>query len=152
MPPFPQLDRAETESVIAYVKQLSGVSEAGQAPRPLEEPVTRVGELLVKGTCHVCHDAAATGLGYRVDDGMPPALSLFTERRTPAQLIRKVREGLAEPSLSARHGRMPLFDYLTPEEVTAAYMYLLTEPPGRVPASPVGPPAASPGGGGRPKP
>ncbi len=154
MPPFPQLDRAETESVIAYVKQLAGVPEAGPAPPPLEEPVTRVGELLVKGTCHVCHDAAATSTNfeYRTGYGEPPPLSFFTEQRTPAQVIRKVREGLAEPSISARHGRMPLFDYLTPEEVTAAYIYLLTEPPGRLSASSVRPPASSPGGGGPPKP
>ena len=153
MPPFPQLDRAETESVIAYVKRISGVPEAGPAPPPLEEPVTRVGELLVKGTCHVCHDAAATptAFEYRVGYGEPPPLSFFTEQRTPAQLIRKVREGLAEPSVSARHGRMPLFDYITPEEVTAAYIYLLTEPPGRSAAAPNAAAASSGGGGGRPK-
>jgi mono/diheme cytochrome c family protein len=152
MPPFPQLDRAETESVIAYVKELSGVPGAGPAPAPIEEPVTRVGELLVKGTCHVCHDAAATpttAFEYRVGYGDPPPLSFFTEQRTPAQLIRKVRDGLAEPSVSARHGRMPIFDYLTREELTAAYIYLLTEPPGRAVAEAASSPPS--GGGGRPK-
>jgi mono/diheme cytochrome c family protein len=155
MPPFPQLDRAETDSLIAYVKQLSGVPEPGPAPPPIEEPVSRVGELLVKGTCHVCHDAAATPtttFEYRVGYGEPPPLSFFTEQRTPAQVIRKVRDGLAEPSVSARHGRMPVFDYLTPEEVTAAYIYLLTEPPERGAAEfPGTAPTASAAAGGRPK-
>lgn len=154
MPPFPQLDHAETESVIAYVKQLSGVPEPGPPPAPLEEPVNRVGELLVKGTCHVCHDASATpttAFEYRVGYGEPPPLSFFTEQRTPAQLVRKVREGLAEPSVSARHGRMPIFDYLTPEEVTAAYIYLLTEPPGRGAAASPGASVPAAAGGGRPK-
>jgi mono/diheme cytochrome c family protein len=137
MPPFPQLDRAETESVIAYVKELSGVPEAGPARPPLRESPERVGELLVKGTCHICHDAAATpttAFEYRVGYGNPPPLSFFTEQRTPPQVIRKVREGLIEPSVSASRGRMPVFDYLSPEEVTAAYLYLLLEPPARVPS------------------
>jgi len=97
MPPFPQLDRAETESVIAYVKELAGVPEAGPARPALREPAARVGELLVKGTCHVCHDAAATpttAFEYRVGYGNPPPLSFLTEQRTPPQVIRKVREGL----------------------------------------------------------
>ena len=147
MPPFPQLDRAETESLIAYVKQLAGVPEPGPAPPPLQEPVIRVGELLVKGTCHVCHDAAAaptTAFEYRVGYGEPPPLAFFTEQRTLPQLVRKVREGLAEPSVSARHGRMPVFDYLTPEEITAAYIYLLAVPPG---AGPVEVPKSAAGGG-----
>jgi len=136
MPPFPQLDRAETESVVAYVKSLAGVAEPGPPPAPIREPVTRVGELLVKGTCHICHDASATpttAFEYRVGYGMPPPMAFFTEQRTATQLIRKVREGLVEPSVSASHGRMPVFDYLTPEEITAAYVYLLVEPPGRAP-------------------
>jgi mono/diheme cytochrome c family protein len=136
MPPFPQLDRAETESVIAYVKELAGVPEG--PPRPaLSEPVARVGELLVKGTCHVCHDAAATpttAFEYRVGYGNPPPLSFLTEQRTPPQVIRKVREGLIEPSVSASRGRMPVFEYLSAKEVTAAYIYLLMEPPARASA------------------
>lgn len=152
MPPFPQLDRAETESVVAYVKELSGVADAGTPRPPLREPVARVGELLVKGTCHICHDAAATpttAFEYRVGYGNPPPLSFFTEQRTSPQVIRKVREGLIEPSVSASRGRMPVFDYLSPQEVTAAYLYLLLEPPGsataeepRRPERPANPPAA----------
>ena len=134
MPPFPQLDRAETESLIAYIKELSGVAAPGPPRPPLREPVARVGELLVKGTCHICHDAAATptALEFRAGYGnSPPPLSFFTEQRTSPQVIRKVREGLIEPSVSASRGRMPVFDYLTPQEVTAAYLYLLVEPPAR---------------------
>lgn len=147
MPPFPQLDRAETESVIAYVKELSGVPESGPPRPPLREPVARVGELLVKGTCHVCHDAAATpttAFEYRVGYGNPPPLSFLTEQRTPPQVIRKVREGLIEPSVSASRGRMPVFDYLSAKEVTAAYLYLLLEPPSRAPAGEAETPERSP--------
>ena len=157
MPPFPQLDRAETESVIGYVKELSGVPEAGPARAPLRESPERVGELLVKGTCHICHDASATpttAFEYRVGYGNPPPLSFFTEQRTPPQLIRKVREGLIEPSVSASRGRMPVFDYLSPEEVTAAYLYLLLEPPVRVAVEEPGTPQRSanpPAGSSRPK-
>jgi mono/diheme cytochrome c family protein len=156
MPPFPQLDRTETESLIAYVKELSGVAEPRPARPPLREPVARVGELLVKGTCHICHDASATSttaFEYRVEYGNPPPLSFFTEQRTSPQVIRKVREGLAEPSVSASRGRMPVFDYLSPQEVTAAYLYLLVEPPGRAPMEGASAPERSPRptAGGRPK-
>ena len=156
MPPFPQLDRAETESLVAYVKELAGVAEPGPPHPPLREPVARVGELLVKGTCHICHDAAATpttAFEYRVGYGNPPPLSFFTEQRTSPQVIRKVREGLVEPSVSASRGRMPVFDYLTPQEVTAAYLYLLVEPPARAAAEGPGAPdrSARASAAGRPK-
>lgn len=156
MPPFPQLDRAETEILIAYVKELAGVPEPGPARAPLREPFARVGELLVKGTCHICHDASATpttAFEYRVGYGNPPPLSFFTEQRTSPQVIRKVREGLVEPSVSASRGRMPVFDYLTPQEVTAAYLYLLVEPPGRALVEGTGAPERSPhpSSGGHPK-
>jgi mono/diheme cytochrome c family protein len=155
MPPFPHLDRDETESLIAYVKELSGVPPPGP-PRPaISESAVRVGELLVKGTCHVCHDAVAsptTEYEYRVGYGNPPPLSFFVQQRTCPQVIRKVRQGLIEPSVAARRGRMPVFDYLTPQEVTAAYLYLLVEPPGSAAATARG--AAAPAGvaaGARPR-
>jgi hypothetical protein len=83
----------------------------------------------------------------------PPALSFFTEQRTSLQVIRKVREGLAEPNLSASRGRMPVFGYLSPQEVTAAYLYLLVEPPGRARLETAEAPERSPRptGGDRPK-
>ena len=133
MPPFPQLDRDETESLIAYVKELAGVPAAGPPRPPIRESAVRVGELLVKGTCHVCHDASAsptTAYEYRVGYGNPPPLSFFVEQRTCPQVVRKVRQGLIEPSVAARRGRMPVFGYLSPQEVTAAYLYLLVDPPG----------------------
>ena len=156
MPPFPQLDREETESLVAYVKELSGVPGPGPERPPIRESTVRVGELLVKGTCHICHDAAATpttAFEYRVGYGNPPPLAFFPEQRTCPQVIRKVREGLIEPSVSATRGRMPVFDYLSAQEVTAAYLYLLVEPPGRAPAeaAKTPAPAARSAGGGRPK-
>jgi mono/diheme cytochrome c family protein len=146
MPPFPQLGRDETESLIAYVKELSGVPGPGPEPPAISEPVVRVGELLVKGTCHICHDAAATpttAFEYRVGYGNPPPLAFFVEQRTCPEVVRKVREGLIEPNVSATRGRMPVFDYLSPQEVTAAYLYLLVEPPGRAAAGPVKPSAVA---------
>jgi len=140
MPPSPQLGPGETESLIAYLKEVAGVPAPSPAPAPIRESVFRVGELVVKGTCHVCHDATpATAPGYRPGDGSPPPLSVIVEKRTCAQLIRKVREGLAEPSISAAHGRIPVFDYLSPQEVTAAYVYLLLEPPTAAPLDTMSP-------------
>jgi hypothetical protein len=48
---------------------------------------------------------------------------------------------------------MPVFDYLSPEEVTAAYLYLLVEPPGPPPieGASVRERSPRPTSGGRPK-
>ncbi|MFQ5741221.1 MAG: c-type cytochrome, partial [Acidobacteriota bacterium] len=56
-----------------------------------------------------------------------PALATLSRTRLPEQVIRKVREGSLEPG--GIRGRMPIFSYLTDEEVTAVYYYLATQPP-----------------------
>jgi mono/diheme cytochrome c family protein len=92
-----------------------------------------VGEHLVKGTCHICH--AATGPGtdpQALIRNVLPSLASFARDRTVFQVLRKVRAGAPiemGPLHQASGGRMPVFSYLTDDEVAAAYLYLIIYPP-----------------------
>lgn len=131
MPVFDHLSAGEIESLVLYLEKLADVPGARERESiEVRASVTRVGELLVKGTCHTCHAAAGRGGGPEVlQRGVIPSLDTFSEQKSPTFFVRKVREGapLAE-GWNAR-GRMPVFSYLTDEEVRAAYGYLVLYPP-----------------------
>jgi mono/diheme cytochrome c family protein len=132
MPPFRQLAREEVEALLAYLEELAGVPGAERKQIWLSEPAIRVGEHLVKGTCHICHEASGPGLAVGV--GTPeaiPSLASLPRDRFPSEVIRKVREGLAKPTpmMTSNRGQMPIFSSLKPEEVAAAYAYLVRYPP-----------------------
>ena len=132
MPPFRHFAPEELKALQAYLDELAGVPGAESRQIWLLEPSTRVGEHLVKGTCHICHEA--TGPGQAIAVGTPdaiPSLATLAKDRTSSEVIRKVREGLARPTpmMTSVHGQMPVFSDLTPEEIAAAYSYLVRYPP-----------------------
>ena len=124
MPPFRDLHGKEVEALIAYLRELAGIPGAGRGQILVTEPAHRVGELLVKGTCHICHDATGPGVrrGVEAAPGEIPSLASVPEARSQLEMIRKVRKGLALPTpvMISSRGEMPIFSYLTPEEVAAA--------------------------------
>jgi mono/diheme cytochrome c family protein len=131
MPPFPQLNDSEVRALIAYLKQLAKVPGATQIT-VAESPV-RVGELIVKSTCHICHDA--TGPNPTPEQllyGAIPPLETLTTRTDELELIRKVTSGapivMGSPATPHR-GRMPVFYYLSREEAAEVYLYLTSYPP-----------------------
>jgi mono/diheme cytochrome c family protein len=132
MPPFRHLAREEVEALLAYLEELVGVPGAERKQIWLSESATRVGEHLIKGTCHICHEATGSGLavGVAMAESIPSLASLPRDR-TPYEVIRKVREGLSRPTsmMTGNRGEMPVFSDLTPEEVAAAYAYLVRYPP-----------------------
>lgn len=134
MPPFRHLAREEVESLLAYLEELAGVPGAESRQVWLSESATRVGELLVKGTCHICHEASGPGLavGVAMTASIPSLASLPVDR-FPYEVIRKVREGISRPTpmMMSTRGQMPIFSDVTPEEVAAAYAYLVRYPPRR---------------------
>ena len=136
MPSFAYFTGAEVDALIGHVKLLAGLPGAGKQ-QTLSEPVVRVGELLVKGTCHVCHDAR--GRWPNPEDllqGSIPPISGFTAEKTLPEIVVKVRHGatVVMGSLQLRYrGRMPIFDYLSDDEVASAYLYLLAYPPEQTP-------------------
>ena len=57
MPAFGQISDHEYAVLRPYLDDLAGVNPRKTGPRTIAEPADRVGELIVKGTCHICHDA-----------------------------------------------------------------------------------------------
>jgi len=94
----------------------------------------RLGEQVVKGTCHICHDAVGprpTGQALLVQGIIPPFTTLL-EDKPVADFMQKARSGApvmtGDPVFHYR-GRMPVFSYLREAEVAAAYMFLIDYPP-----------------------
>jgi mono/diheme cytochrome c family protein len=133
MPPFEHLQGSEVEALLAFLEQLAGVPGADRRQIRISEPYTRVGEHLVKGTCRICH--AATGPGTDPEALMRnvlPSLASFVRDKTIFQVIQKVRHGAPVamgPARLSSGGRMPVFSYLTDDEVAAAYLYLIIYSP-----------------------
>jgi mono/diheme cytochrome c family protein len=133
MPPFPHLSEAEIRSLVAYLKELAGVPGAEHEQVGVKESPLRVGEQIVKSTCHICHSAAGPNPGpQQLMDGAIPPLETLTTRTNRAEFVRKVTQGapivMGAPPLSCR-GRMPVFYYLSDDEVANAYLYLTFYPP-----------------------
>ena len=116
-----------------YLDRLAGVPSAKPGPRSITESADRVGELVVKGTCHICHDATqTTERPTTVLSGAIPSLASFPRQKSAGDFIHKVNAGAQLPLDSGgvmSRGRMPVFDYLTAQEVASAYSYLATYRP-----------------------
>jgi mono/diheme cytochrome c family protein len=132
MPAFGYLNGREIASLEAYLRELAGIPDSEQHQITVTERPARVGEILVKGTCHICHDATGPGVGHdmmAIMESKIPSLASLPHDLTSQEVLRKVREGLAFPIPMMTRGRMPIFTYLTPDEVHAAYQYLAQYPP-----------------------
>jgi len=140
MPPFPHLSEAEIRVLLAYLNQLAGVTPSGGQPDAVKESSLRVGEHIVKSTCHICHDATGPNPTYQqLEDGAIPPLDTLPARVSEVAFVRKVTMGapivMGTPPTPHR-GRMPVFDYLTREEAADVYLYLTQVPPTQDATSP----------------
>ncbi len=132
MPP-PTLSEEEIRSLVAYLEQLSEVPGAEKNQIAVKESPYRVGEHIVKSTCHVCHSATGPNPNpQEIMDGAIPPLSTLTTRVGLPDFVRKVTSGepiiMGTPATPYR-GRMPVFRYLSEDEAADAYMYLALYPP-----------------------
>lgn len=135
--PAPNLNEAEVRAVLAYIEQLSGVPGAEKRQIQLTESRYRIGEHIVKSTCHTCHRATGRNPApQEIMDGSIPPLSSLTARVNLAEFVRKVTSGApifmgAAPFSyqDSYRGRMPVFSYLTQDEAAAAFLYLTLYPP-----------------------
>ena len=136
MPP-PNLTEPELRAVFAYLEQLSGVIGAEKKQVELKESRYRVGENVIKSTCHTCHSASGPNpTPQQLLDGAIPPLSSLTTRVSLSEFVRKVTSGApilmgGSPNSYQDYyrGRMPVFSYLSQDEAAAAYLYLLLYPP-----------------------
>ncbi len=130
MPPFAHLDDPEVDALLAYLRRLAGVAPADAGEGEVTESAARVGEHLVKGTCHVCHDATGPGSGHMsMMSGTIPSLASFPREQALDAVERQVAEGSSGMMAMMGGPRMPALPYLTDDEVAAAYFYLAEYPP-----------------------
>jgi mono/diheme cytochrome c family protein len=133
MPSFSYLSDSEVRSLVAYLNLLAGVPNAAARQTAVSESHARVGELIVKSTCHTCHAATGANPGpAELAAGAIPPLATLTSRVNRAGLIRKIRAG-APVTMGAvpdsLRGRMPVFFYLTESEAADVFDYLEAYPP-----------------------
>lgn len=134
MPSFDHLSGEEIDVLRPYLDQMAGVPGAERRQPVITEPGARVGELIIKGTCHICHDATGPSNTppTTVLNDVIPALASMPHQKTFYQFVQKVQKGALIP-LSAggvlSRGRMPVFNYLSEAEIASAYSYLTTYPP-----------------------
>ena len=133
MPPFPHLNEGEIPSLFAYLKQLAGVPGAKSEQAAVKESPIRIGEHIVKSTCHTCHGATGPDpSAEQLWDGAIPPLSVLTKRKSRSEFIRKITRGapilMGAPPMLYR-GRMPVFYYLSEAEAADVYLYLTLYPP-----------------------
>jgi mono/diheme cytochrome c family protein len=132
MPP-PTLSDTEIRSLVAYLELLSDVPGAASRQVAAKESSYRIGEHIVKSTCHVCHSSTGQNPdAEQLYEGAIPPLSSLTSRVSLPDFVRKVTAGapiaMGTPPAPYR-GRMPVFTYLTHDEAAAAYLYLMLYPP-----------------------
>ena len=133
MPAFPQLNEAEIHALLAYLRQLADVPGAAGQQSVVKESHLRVGELIVKSTCHTCHSAVGSDPGpQELMGGAIPPLSSLTRRKREPEFVVKVTQGapvlMGSPPVLCR-GRMPVLFYLSEQEAADVYLYLTLYPP-----------------------
>lgn len=132
MPAFGYLTPNEISALVGYLEVLAAVPPSAKASA-VTEPSMRRGELIIKGTCHICHDATGDWPNpQQLLAGAIPPIAGFTIKKTLPDFIWKVRHGapIVMGPMGVRYrGRMPVFDYLTDDEVASAYLYLIHYPP-----------------------
>jgi mono/diheme cytochrome c family protein len=132
MPPRDYLKDDDMRVLLAYLTQLAATPNASrQSTRVITS--ARLGELVVKGTCHICHDAVGPSpSGPALLAGAIPSLDSVLRTKRIAEFVHKARNGevvSANDPVLRHRGRMPVFYYLRDEEAAAAYVYLATYPP-----------------------
>ena len=133
MPAFPQLKESDIRPLLAYLKLLADMSGTQNGQSTVKESRVRVGEFIVKSTCHICHGAVGPNPSTQeLLDGAIPPLSTLTRRKVQSEFICKVTQGapilMGTPAMLYR-GRMPVFYYLSQEEAADVYLYLAMYPP-----------------------
>ena len=132
MPALAHLQESDINRVYAYLTLLAGAPDAPPQSRQLTS-WARLGEHVVKGTCHICHDAVGPRPSRQaLAQGTIPPFTTLLEDKPVADFVTKVRSGapvmVGDPAFHYR-GRMPVLPFLQDVEVAAAYMFLVAYPP-----------------------
>ncbi len=131
MPAFAYLRPEEVAALLSYLDELAGIP--GKRPgEVVNESAGHVGEEVIKGTCHICHDATGPG-GSRMTimmRGIIPSLASLPDDHSLGSFMDQVHYGTMGMMMMSGN-RMPPLPFFTDQEIAAAYLYLLAYPPQR---------------------
>ena len=132
MPAFAHLQEADINAIYAYLTLLAGAPDVPPQSRQTTS-FARLGEHVVKGTCHICHDAVGPRPSREeLLQGTIPPFTTLLEDKPVVDFVTKVRSGapvvMGDPAFHYR-GRMPVFPFLQDVEVAAAYVFMVDYPP-----------------------
>ncbi len=130
MPAFKYLRPDEVQALLHYLRNLAKVPGEKPAPILVQESAARIGEHLMKGTCHICHNATGPGGGRMTAmmQGIIPSLASLPDDHSLSAVMRQVQYGSSGMMVMMGGNRMPPFPYFTEEEVAAGYFYLVQYP------------------------
>ena len=120
MPPFEYLRADEVEALLGYLEKLAGVPPTKRDGLVVPETASRVGEHIVRGTCHVCHDATGPGAGMMMH-GTIPSLASISSDRSLSGIVHQVHYGSSGMMRMMGGDVMPAYPYFSEEEIAAAY-------------------------------
>ncbi|MBP7588427.1 MAG: c-type cytochrome [Thermoanaerobaculia bacterium] len=124
MPGFDFLSSDESEALLGYLEHFAGVADPKHADNTLQLPVDRIGEVIVKGTCQTCHEAASSR-GVRATSSQIPPLAGMTASDPVGLFV----AGARHRGQHGLNGKGPELTYLRDQELKAAYFYLAAYPP-----------------------
>ncbi len=122
MPSFEYLRADEVEALYGYLEKLASVPPGKRDGLLVPESAARVGEQIVRGTCHVCHDATGPGAGQAaLLQGTIPSLASFAKENSLSGVVHQVHYGSCGMVKATGADAMPAYPYLTDEEIAAVY-------------------------------
>jgi mono/diheme cytochrome c family protein len=123
MPSFEYLRADEVEALFGYLEKLASVPPTKRDGLRVPESAARVGEHIVRGTCHVCHDATGPGSGHTaMAQGTIPSLASIPRDHSLSGVVHQVQYGSCATMRMTGGDTMPAYPYFTEEEIAAMYL------------------------------
>ncbi len=130
MPSFEYLRSDEVEALYGYLEKLASVPPTKRSGLLVPESASRAGEHIVRGTCHVCHDATGPGAGHvAMLKGIIPSLASLPQEHSLSGVVHQVRYGSCDMIKVSGGEVMPAYPYFTEDEIAAIYFLKYGERP-----------------------
>lgn len=123
MPSFEYLRADEVEALYGYLEKLASVPPTKRDGLLVPESAARVGEHIVRGTCHICHDATGPGGGHTaMRQGTVPSLASIPREISLSGIVHQVHYGSCGMMRVTGGEVMPAYPYFTEDEIAAVYL------------------------------
>jgi mono/diheme cytochrome c family protein len=123
MPSFEYLRADEVEALFGYLEKLAEVPPTKRDGLLVPESAARVGEHILRGTCHICHDATGPGSGHTaLKQGTIPSLASIPRDQSLSGVVHQVQYGSCGTMRMTGAEMMPAYPYFTEEEIAALYL------------------------------